>query len=112
MILSDNRKNKRYQSIAKALIDGADYGEILLKDLSITGCCLESTIQVDVKPGVPHKIEIHPEKAANIGKFELKVTLIWIRSGSYSTELGFNILESPKGKLFQRYVDYLAWRSI
>ena len=111
MAISELRKNKRYQTIAKAKIKGIDYGETVLKDLSITGCCLESTVQLDIKPGTKHKIEIIPENAANIRKFELTAEAVWIHGGSYSMELGFIILESPKGKLFQRYVDYLAWRS-
>lgn len=111
MNLPDKRKNQRYLSIAKARIDGVDYGEILLKDLSITGCCLESTVYIDLKSGVRHKIEVIPEAAANIGRFELIVQLVWVHGGDYSTDLGFGIIESPKGRLFQRYVDYLAWRS-
>ena len=111
MILSENRKSKRYRSIAKARINGIDYGEIVLKDLSITGCCLESTVNIDIKSGIRHKIEIIPEAAAGIGKFELVAEPIWINGDGYSTEFGFFITESPKGKLFQRYVDYLSWRS-
>jgi len=112
MDLPDKRRSKRFQSIANARIDGEKYGEILLKDLSITGCCLESTVYLDIKPGTKHKIEIEPEKAANIGKFELTTESVWIHSGGYSTEFGFFILESPRGKLFQRYVDYLNWRGV
>ncbi|MCL2832491.1 MAG: PilZ domain-containing protein [Treponema sp.] len=111
MMLSENRKNKRYRSIAKAKINGADYGEILLKDLSITGCCLESTVYIDMNPNARYKIEIIPEATAGIGKFELIAESKWIHGDGYSTEFGFSILESPKGKLFQRYVDYLAWRA-
>ena len=112
MIRSENRKNKRYQSIAKVRINGENYGDILLKDLSITGCCLESTVNFDIKTGVRYKIEIIPEHSAGIGKFRLIAESVWIhQSGGYSTEFGFFIIESPRGKLFQRYVDYLAWRS-
>jgi hypothetical protein len=35
----------------------------------------------------------------------------WVRGGDYSCEVGFSITASPKGKAFQRYVDYLSWRS-
>jgi len=111
MILSEHRKNKRYHSIAQARIEGLNFGEILLKDLSITGCCLESTVNMEMKPGIRYKINIIPEAAANIGQFELTAESIWIHGGGYTTEFGFFIVESPKGKLFQRYVDYLAWRS-
>ena len=107
----EKRINQRFQSIAKAKINGADYGELLLKDISITGCCLESTMQIELGKGIRHRIEIIPEKAAGIGKFEIVAELKWTESGGYSTDFGFSILESPKGKLFQRYVDYLTWRT-
>jgi hypothetical protein len=35
----------------------------------------------------------------------------WIHAAGYSCEIGFSILESPKGRSFQHYVDYLSWRS-
>ena len=111
MVPADIRKNKRYHSIAKARIDKIDYGEFLLKDISITGCRLESTVTIDAKPGTEYLIEIIPEKPSNIGNFELVTKSVWIQSGGYSTEIGFNIIKSPKGKLFERYVDYLVWRS-
>ena|GEM_PF-912005 len=111
IMASEHRKNRRYRSIAKAGINGADYGEILLKDLSITGCCLESSVNIDIKPGMRYKIEIVPEAAADIGNFELTAESIWVHGGGYSTEFGFFVVESPRGRLFQRYVDYLAWRS-
>jgi hypothetical protein len=86
-------------------------GEALLKDISITGCCIECTMQVDIKPHREYKIEILPESTANIGKFELAVESRWVRVSAYSCEAGFAVIASPKGKLFQRYVDYLSWRS-
>ena len=108
---SDKRKNERYQSQAKARIEGADCGEILLKDISIIGCCLASAVNVNVKSGNRYEIEVIPEEAADIGKFKVITESKWIHAAENSTELGFAILESPKGKQFQRYVDYLAWRS-
>jgi hypothetical protein len=66
---------------------------------------------MDIMPDTHYKLEIIPESAAGIGVFELSVESKWIRSGGYSCEIGFSILESPKGKLFQRYVDYLSWRN-
>ncbi|MDR1318450.1 MAG: PilZ domain-containing protein [Treponema sp.] len=92
-------------------IPGVLEGESLLKDLSITGCCVECTVFVDIKPNVHYQLEIEPESAANIGNFQLVVESKWIRSGNYSSEIGFNIVASPKGKLFQRYVDYLEYRA-
>jgi hypothetical protein len=107
----ENRKNTRYRTLAQVRIPGVLEGESLLKDLSITGCCVECTVFVDIKPNVHYQLEIEPESAANIGNFQLVVESKWIRSGNYSSEIGFNIVASPKGKLFQRYVDYLEYRA-
>jgi hypothetical protein len=108
--MQENRKNRRYQTFARVRIPGVLEGETLLKDLSVTGCCVECTAQSDIKPGVRYRMEILPENVSKIGKFEILVESRWVRGGSYSSEVGFNIVASPKGKLFQRYVDYLDWR--
>jgi hypothetical protein len=107
----NERKSVRYLSHARARITGVFEGEALLKDLSVTGCCIECTMVVDIKPNVVYKIEILPEDTSNIGNFDLKAEARWTRMGGYSCEVGFLVVSSPKGKLFQRYVDYLAWRS-
>jgi hypothetical protein len=107
----DNRKNPRYRTLARARIPEVLEGENLLKDLSITGCCVECTVYADVQPGSQYQLEIEPEEASHIGSFELSVERKWVRSGGYSTEVGFSIIASPKGKQFQRYVDYLTYRS-
>jgi hypothetical protein len=66
---------------------------------------------MDIKPNVSYKLEIIPEAAAEIGSFEITAESRWLRIGGYSCEVGFRITASPKGKLFQRYVDYLSWRN-
>ncbi|MDR0589530.1 MAG: PilZ domain-containing protein, partial [Spirochaetaceae bacterium] len=85
-------------------------GEVLLKDISVTGCGIESTMFMDIKLNHQYKMEILPEDASKIGPFEILVEVLWIRSAGYSFDVGFAILESPKGRQFQRYVDYLSWR--
>jgi hypothetical protein len=112
--MGENRKNLRYRTLARARvlgIEGIAGGEALLKDLSITGCCVESTSYPEIKLDTRYKIEVMPEAASNIGDFELLTESKWLHTGSYSCEIGFAILESPKGRSFQRYVDYLSWRS-
>ena len=96
--------------MARARINGILEGDNLLKDISITGCCVECTVYADIQSGRQYQLEIDPESAARIGNFSLSVECKWIRSGGYSTEVGFIIIASPKGKQFQRYVDYLAYR--
>ena len=109
--MAELRKNSRYQSIAKAKIEGVDQGESLLKDISITGCRVECTAYAEMKLNTKYNVEVIPEKISQIGEFILNVESKWIRTWSYFCEIGFNIVESPKKKHFQRYVDYLSWRN-
>ena len=92
-------------------IPGFSGGENILKDISVTGCCVECTVVSDL-PSTQYQIEIEPEEASNIGKFALMVERKWTQSGDYSTEIGFFIIASPKGRQFQRYVDYLTYRQV
>ena len=108
--MSDLRKNTRYQTLAKAKIKGVSEGEVLLTDISVTGCRVECTTYSEMMPDIQYKLEVLPESAANIGTFDLLVESKWIRTGNYTCEIGLTIVESPKGKHFQRYVDYLSWR--
>jgi hypothetical protein len=107
---AEKRKNRRYPSIARVRIPEAFSGEALLKDLSITGCRIECTMRVDVQEKTDYKIILHPEESAGIGHFDLLAECKWLRLGGYAYEIGFDIKESPKGKDFQKYVDYLSWR--
>jgi hypothetical protein len=111
VIMFENRKSVRYPTLARAVIPEIVDGEALLKDLSITGCCVEYTMFVDVKLNAHYKVQILPDSAAKIDPFDLFVESRWAHASGYSCEIGFAITMSPKGRDFQRYVDYLAWRS-
>ncbi|MDR0449655.1 MAG: PilZ domain-containing protein [Treponema sp.] len=106
----ENRRYTRYRSLARVKFPDRVGEECLLKDISVTGCRVECSSLMDLKANALYILEVIPEAAAKIGKFNLEVSSIWIRPGDYSSDAGFSIVASPKGKLFQRYVDYLAWR--
>ena len=108
--MSELRNATRYKASAKVKIQGAAEGEIALKDLSVTGCRVESADFSEIELNKQYIIEVLPEKNANIGAFDLMVESMWMRPGDNSYQVGFSIIASPKGKLFQRYVDYLSWR--
>jgi hypothetical protein len=109
--MTNKRKSARYYSLAAARVPGVNIGEALLRDLSVTGGCIEYTMFADVQLGVEYRLEIIPEAASNVEQFDLTIEVRWIHSEGYACSIGFAVLASPKGKLFQRYVDYLAWRS-
>jgi hypothetical protein len=107
---AEHRSHIRYRSFARVKFRDLIGKENLLKNLSILGCCVECTSLADIHLDTPYVLEVIPEPAAGIGHFTLEVKAVWIRPAGYSGDVGFVITASPKGKLFQRYVDYLAWR--
>ncbi|MDR0525925.1 MAG: PilZ domain-containing protein [Spirochaetaceae bacterium] len=109
--MQEKRKSIRYTTRAQATIPGFFDSEALLKDISVTGCCIEAMRWVNIQPDMQCTIQIIPEPDSKIGKFELTAQSRWTRNNDDSCEIGFLILESPKGKHFQRYVDYLAYRA-
>jgi hypothetical protein len=110
--MHDLRKSIRYGTIGKAQITDAPKCKFIVKNLSITGCCLECiTTSNKLKTSEKYKVNIEPERKAHIHKFELEVECIWVRNGEDYNEFGFEIYSFPKGKNFQNYVDYLAYRT-
>ena len=107
---TENRKNRRYPSIAKVRLPMEFSGDALLKDISITGCRVECTMHVDIEENAECSITICPEDTAGIGSFNLLVGCKWIHTGAYTCEVGFDIKKSPGKRDFERYVDYLSWR--
>ena len=105
------RTNPRYNAKGHASIDGVLEGEVMLKNLSITGCCLECKTYDNIKPNEKYIIDVKPESSVGVGKFDLEVECRWIHKRDCFCEIGFQIIASPKGKSFQSYVDYLAYNS-
>lgn len=96
----------RYRTTGHARLSGILKDDLFLKNLSITGCCLECEEPIDkITTHEIYTIEIWPEADAHIGKFELQAECIWV----HRNEIGFTITISPKGKCFQNYVDYIAY---
>ncbi|MDR1073219.1 MAG: PilZ domain-containing protein [Treponema sp.] len=107
----EQRKNIRYRTIARARLPGVFEEDALLKDLNITGCKIETTVCIELTEGAIYTIEVTPEAISKISKFEVHGEARWIKTNGDSYEVGFMIAASPAKKEFQRYVDYLAWRS-
>ena len=107
--MSSSRKNIRFETSAGARIQDINQGTVLLKDISITGCRLECVPHSEIKLNTQYQIKIIPEEIAKIGIFDLVAESKWVLNLENSCEVGFSIVESPKKKQFQHYVDYLSW---
>ncbi len=108
--VEEKRKFPRYASFAQALIKGF-LGEAVVQDLSITGIRLEFSVAIALPLEEKYVILIYPETSAQISSFEILAQPIWNRVNDNSFEVGFKIIESPKGKQFFNYIEYLAWKS-
>jgi len=109
---ADKRKNPRFKTMAHVCISGVTEDECLLKDISITGCCVECAAAAYIQLNTRYQLEIKPEGIAHIGSFQIETESKWVRNSSNATEVGLSIVASPKGKQFQHYVDYLAYRHL
>ncbi|MHB9292988.1 hypothetical protein Holit_02105 [Hollandina sp. SP2] len=107
----ERRKDTRYFTQGWARIPEVFEGDMLLKDLSITGCRIQCFTSITLELNAQYRIQIIPEPAVNTGNFELLVESRWVHSRESSYEAAFIVVEFPKGKQFEWYVDYLAWRS-
>ncbi len=107
----DKRKHPRFPAHARVRIPKLFNGEVLLKDISITGCGIASAVPLNIKQGDRFSMEIICEPASRIGNFDLQVEAMWIRKKDNTCEAGFSIVASPTGKQFEHYVDYLSFRS-
>jgi hypothetical protein len=105
------RKNRRYPAFATVVMHNVFIGSALLKDISVSGCRIEHTMIIDVEKGRRYTLWIKPEPSANIREFDLMVEARWVEARNCAFEAGFSVIESPKGRFFQRYVDYLAYRA-
>ena len=105
-----NRENRRYSSIARVKSPRLFTEDAFLKDISVTGCCIECATQVDVKTDTEYTITVHPEKESKVHNFDLLVECKWTHFDSSSCSIGFAVKLSPKKGDFLKYVDYLSWR--
>ncbi len=108
----DLRKYPRYTSLAQARLSGEDVGEAVLKDMSVTGCRLEFSAPIAPLVGDRFRLLVIPELRSEVEPFELMVETRWNRVAVDAYEVGFAIIASPKGKAFQRYLDYLVYRGL
>jgi len=110
IIMVEHRKTVRLKTLDRVILDGFKDKEILLKDISVTGCRVVCSNYADIKLNTRYKLEVIPDSSSKIGFFELLVETRWIKTSVNSFEIGFFILESPKGEQFRFYVDFLSLR--
>jgi hypothetical protein len=104
------RNHPRYASVAQAELKNVIDGPVLLEDISITGCRVQSKQEITLIPATLCIIKIIPEQQSGLEPFDFPAETRWIRKTDDGWEAGFFIAASPQGDEFMRYVDYLAFR--
>jgi hypothetical protein len=106
--MQERRKDMHYPT-NRARIPEIFKGDLFLKYLNITGCRIECSSPINIRLNAQYRMQVIPESAVKAGKFELVVESRWIRSREHVCEAAFMIVDFPKGKQFESYVDYLTW---
>ena len=88
-------RNVRYQSKGQVYIAEVPNTDALLKNLSSSGLCIESSNLMDVLPKERYSIDIVPEKESNIDQFSLEIETRWVKTKMKSSESGFVIVIPP-----------------
>lgn len=107
-------RNVRYQSKGQVYIAEVPNTDALLKNLSSSGLCIESSNLMDVLPKERYSIDIVPEKESNIDQFSLEIETRWVKTKIKSSESGFVIVIPPgtsRHDVLEKYLHYLASQS-
>jgi len=105
------QRKERYQAKGQVYIAEVPNTAALLKNLSTTGLCIESTGFMEVIPKERYSVDIVPEKDSNINQFSLDIETRWVRTKMKSSESGFVILIPPGTSghaALEKYINYLA----
>ena len=84
------RETPRFASGAGISIEGFE-GEGLVRNISMTGCCMESVTYVAIKPNDVYQVRIIPGANEKIEPFTMKLTVTWIKSCETLFEAGFHV---------------------
>jgi len=101
----------RFKTKGQVYISKVVNTEALLKNLSMSGLCIQSSDFMDILPKNRYSVDIVPEKGSNIDRFSLEIESRWVKTKMKSNESGFVIVVPPgtSGEtLLERYLHFLA----
>jgi len=108
------QRKPRYPTKGQVYIAEVSNTEALLKNLSSTGICIESTGFMEVVPKTHYSLDIIPEKESKLEKFSMEIESRWIKAKMKSSESGFAIIippGSPGKAVFEQYLAFLSSQS-
>ncbi|MDR2553563.1 MAG: PilZ domain-containing protein [Treponema sp.] len=105
------RKETRYPAKGEVYIAEVRNTDAVVKNLSASGLCIESSKFMEIIPRSRYVAEITPDEDSGIGKFSVELESRWIRTSRQTSESGFVIVLPPGApgyELLKQYIDYLA----
>jgi hypothetical protein len=105
------REAPRFAANGGISIEGFE-GEGLLKNISFSGCCLESVTYAALVPNQAYKVRINPGADVNLNPFTLNLTVNWTRSSEMSFEAGFSLEPGQKDHYLEQYAGQLQTQGI
>jgi hypothetical protein len=105
------REAPRFAANGGISIEGFE-GEGLLKNVSVSGCCLESVTYVAITPGKAYQTRIDPGADIDMEPFTLNLLVSWTRSSEMIFEAGFSLEANKKDPRLEHYREQLQARGV
>jgi hypothetical protein len=108
------RKDPRYVSDGQVFIAEVLDTKAVIKNLSVSGLCVESNDFLSVVPNSKYTVDFVPEKESNIEPFKLDIESKWVRTKKEHSESGFIIVIPPgtgTEDMLKQYLAFLAQHS-
>ena len=106
------RDTPRFTSGAGISIEGFE-GEGLLRNVCLTGCCMESVTYVAIKPDDIYQVRIIPGVTEKTEPFTMKLVVTWTKSSETLFEAGFHVEAGQTGNSpIKRYADSLQEQGV
>jgi hypothetical protein len=105
------REDPRFAANGGITIEGFE-GEGLLKNICISGCCMESVTYAALLPAEVYKVKIIPAADISLDPFSAALTASWTKSSEMSFEAGFSLEAGRKNPHLEKYVEYLKMKGV
>jgi hypothetical protein len=102
------RKDNRYTANAEVCMTPFSGHRVMLKDISLNGCCVRSSDFIDILPSTCFLIGVTPKDSPEVKDFALDVKSRWIRTSKGVFESGFEILAPEKPAALEQYIQFLS----
>ncbi|MDR2072521.1 MAG: hypothetical protein LBP60_03705 [Spirochaetaceae bacterium] len=105
------QRDLRYTSRGKVYIAEVSNAEILLKNMSTGGLCIESEDFLEISPKARYSVEIIPEEDSKVDSFTVDIESRWVKAKKRLCESGCVMIippGTPSQEVLERYLAYLA----